>query len=199
VGLLFDLQIQGYPMNDAELVRQAQQGRAAAFEALFARWSERLIQFCEKRGIAHDLAEDLMQEAMWRAHRSLGTLTKPASFGAWATGIALRIHRDRRKRRSSAEQSFTSLGRNDEIQDQRSNRRIGGECAMEPSDDIEAIRREIDRLPPDQQEALRLYYSESLTYRELAKRLGVSVATVNSRLTKARKTLRERLKARRDS
>jgi RNA polymerase sigma factor (sigma-70 family) len=38
-----------------------------------------------------------------------------------------------------------------------------------------------------------LYYYEDLTYRELAEALGVSPATINARLTKARALLRVRL------
>jgi DNA-directed RNA polymerase specialized sigma24 family protein len=38
-----------------------------------------------------------------------------------------------------------------------------------------------------------LYYYQDVTYREAAEMLGVSSATVNARLTKARSLLRERL------
>ena len=45
-----------------------------------------------------------------------------------------------------------------------------------------------------------LYYYQSAgsTYRELAELLGVSSATVNARLTKARQMLRERMMAERE-
>jgi RNA polymerase sigma factor (sigma-70 family) len=41
-----------------------------------------------------------------------------------------------------------------------------------------------------------LYYYDDLSYRELGELLGVSAATVNARLTKARTILRERLNPR---
>ena len=44
-----------------------------------------------------------------------------------------------------------------------------------------------------------LYYYEDLTYKGLAELLGVSTATINARLTKARALLRERLSALRTS
>jgi DNA-directed RNA polymerase specialized sigma24 family protein len=40
-----------------------------------------------------------------------------------------------------------------------------------------------------------LYYYDDVTYRDLADQLGVSTATVNARLTRARSLLRERLGA----
>jgi DNA-directed RNA polymerase specialized sigma24 family protein len=39
-----------------------------------------------------------------------------------------------------------------------------------------------------------LYYYDDVTYRDLAQLLGVSAATINARLTKARALLRTRLK-----
>lgn len=86
-------------MNDAELVRQAWHGDAVAFESPCARWSKRLVPYCEKRGIPRDLAEELTRESMGRAHRSLSKFSNLANIGTWATEIALRVDRDWRKRR----------------------------------------------------------------------------------------------------
>jgi RNA polymerase sigma-70 factor (ECF subfamily) len=48
-------------------------------------------------------------------------------------------------------------------------------------------------LPEAYREAILLYYYDDVTYQEMAAILGVSTATVNARLTKARAMLRERL------
>jgi RNA polymerase sigma-70 factor (ECF subfamily) len=66
---------------------------------------------------------------------------------------------------------------------------------VERHDELEALMREVERLPEPLREALMAYYYEDCTYQELAARLGVSAATVNARLTQARQTLRERLGA----
>ena len=52
---------------------------------------------------------------------------------------------------------------------------------------------EVEALPEDFRRVVMLYYYEDLTYRDLAQLLGVSTATINARLTKARALLRERL------
>ena len=51
----------------------------------------------------------------------------------------------------------------------------------------------VEALPEDYREVILLYYYEDVTYRDLAQALGVSPATINARLTKARAMLRERL------
>ena len=48
-------------------------------------------------------------------------------------------------------------------------------------------------LPEQYRETLMLYYYDDVTYEELAATLGVSAATINARLTKARAMLRERM------
>ena len=52
---------------------------------------------------------------------------------------------------------------------------------------------EVAALPEAYRETLMLYYTQDCTYDELAEMLGVSAATINARLTKARAMLRERM------
>ena len=51
----------------------------------------------------------------------------------------------------------------------------------------------LDRLPFDQRTAIVLREIDGLSYEEIAFSLGVAVGTVKSRLTRARKTLRQEL------
>ena len=64
-------------------------------------------------------------------------------------------------------------------------------------DEMERLMGEVGKLPLPYRETLMLYYAKDCTYGELAELLGVSAATVNMRLTKARKMLREKLGAQR--
>ena len=61
-------------------------------------------------------------------------------------------------------------------------------AAGERRERAERLTREVERLPQPYREVLMLYYyqPDGCTYRELAELLGVSAATVNARLTKAR-------------
>jgi len=51
----------------------------------------------------------------------------------------------------------------------------------------------LDHLPFDQRTAIVLREIDGLSYEEIAFSLGVAIGTVKSRLTRARKTLREEL------
>ena len=55
------------------------------------------------------------------------------------------------------------------------------------------LARALDRLPFDQRTAIVLREIDGLSYEEIAYSLGVAVGTVKSRLTRARKALRQEL------
>jgi RNA polymerase sigma-70 factor (ECF subfamily) len=67
------------------------------------------------------------------------------------------------------------------------------ESDHERDEERRQIMAEVEALPEEYRTVVLLYYYQDLTYRDLAKLLGVSSATVNARLTKARSLLRTRL------
>jgi RNA polymerase sigma-70 factor (ECF subfamily) len=89
----------------ADLVRRAREGDRAAFDALAARFRERLLSSIHShlgaaRGVAE--AEDVLGETMLRALAGIGGF-EPAdetSFLRWLFGIARNVERELGRRRS---------------------------------------------------------------------------------------------------
>ena len=179
-------------MSDAELVRQARAGRAEAFGELARRWSGRVTALCHARVRRAHTADDLAQEALLRAYRALHTLTDPERFGPWLCGIAARASLDWLKARQNAQVPFSALGR-EHGPDEFLLARHGGEADVERDDERRRLLEEVEALPEECRKVVMLYYYEDVTYRDVARTLGVSVATVNARLTRARALLRTRL------
>ena len=187
-------------MTDGELVRQALDGTTSAYEALVRRWAARVVAVCHARvgrvgGAA--AAEDLAQETLLRGFKALGTLGEPEKFGAWICGIATRTCLDWLKRSERSEVSLAAVGG---AAGSNGEGRFTSSAAtpaeqVERADEVSHLMAEVEDLPEALREALMLYYYEDCTYGELAKRLGVSTATVNARLTQARQMLRERMGA----
>src|SRR6266849_6502854 len=74
--------------SEESLVRSAQGGDRAAFEELVRRTSRLVFaRLYLETGNTH-LAEDLLQETLLTAFRSLGQLSEPAKFRAWLLRIA---------------------------------------------------------------------------------------------------------------
>ena len=66
--------------SDADLVREALSGRTGAYALLVHRWSARVLAVCHGRVGNASTAEDLAQETLLRALRSLGSIREPERF-----------------------------------------------------------------------------------------------------------------------
>jgi len=178
-------------MSDGELVRQALAGRSQAFEELVRRWAGRVTALCHAR-VGRAGAEDLAQETLLRAYRGLRTLVEPDKFGPWLCGIAVRTCLDWLKSRDRTQVPFSVLVPNAGA-DQVLDRPSLAEPELDREDELHRLMTEVEALPEECREVVMLYYYQDVTYRDLAQLLGVSPATINARLTRARTLLRERL------
>jgi RNA polymerase sigma-70 factor (ECF subfamily) len=180
-------------MSDAELVRRALAGRTEAYGELVRRWAGRVTALCHaKVGRAH-VADDLAQETLLRGFRALSALSDPGCFGPWLCGIAMRVCLDWLKTKKNAQVPFSVLGPHYDPDDHLQNPNSSTENEVERDDERRHLLAEVEALPEECRQVVMLYYYQDLTYRELARILGVSAATVNARLTRARALLRERL------
>jgi RNA polymerase sigma-70 factor (ECF subfamily) len=179
-------------MTDGDLVRQTLAGRTAAYGELARRWSRRVLAVCHAKVARAHAAEDLAQETLLRGFRGLATLTDPEKFGAWIRGIALRVCLDWLKSKQTSQVPFTSLGEGFNPADMLMARN-GDRAADDRQETLRQLMAEVESLPEQYRETLMLYYYEDVTYEELAATLGVSAATINARLTKARAMLRARM------
>src|SRR5262249_21062068 len=178
-------------MSDGELVRLTLAGQAEAYEALVRQYAGRVTALCHARVRRADAADDLAQETFLRAYRGLTSLAEPDKFGPWLCGIARRACLDWLKSRARSQVHFSALRPDQDPEELLAAPSADG-TRLDP-DDQRQLLAEIDALPDDCRQVVLLYYYNDLTYRDLAHLLGVSPATINARLTRARALLRERL------
>jgi len=172
-------------MTDGELVTQATDGLASAYGELAERWSGRVLAMCHARTGRRVIAEELAQETLLRGFRSLQSIESPERFGAWICGIAHRVCLDWRKARQTG-QVFLSPEREQQLVAEMDS----ASDQIAAADERSQLHEMVARLPEELREVLMMYYYENVTYQQLADQLKVSVATVNSRLAKARAMLR---------
>jgi RNA polymerase sigma-70 factor (ECF subfamily) len=178
--------------SDSELVRLSQGGQLSAYEELVRRWNARVLAVCHARVRSCHSAEELAQESLLRGLRAIATLEDPAKFGPWLCGIASRVCLDWLKCGQSHQVSLDAMsdGQADAWVAQPGD--SPAEAAAQ-ADDERRLLAEVAALPDAYREVIMMYYYDDVTYRDVAEVLGVSAATVNARLTKARAMLRERL------
>ena len=172
-------------INDPAVVRRAVAGDRAAQGALARGSFPRLVALCQSRVGQRADAEELAQEVLLRAIRSLSQLAAVESFDAWLRGIAVHLCLDWHRGR----------GRDKRLPLDTSLDRTASDPAQlaATADENEQLRQQIQELPPELQEVLYLHYYDQMSYDEMAGWLGVARATVNERLAKARGLLRVRL------
>lgn len=175
-------------MSDGELVRQVLAGRTQLYEELVRRWARRIAAVCHAR-VGHEAAvADLTQETLLRGFRALRTLSEPEKFGPWLCGIALRASLTWLRRQQRTATLFSDIGPHFEPEAVAS-----PADPVEKDEDIRQLMAEVEALPEPYRQVVMLYYYEDVTYRDLARILGIAPGTVNQRLTKARLLLREKL------
>ncbi len=180
-------------MSEGQLVRQARAGRTEAYAELVRLWAGRITALCHAKIGRADVADDLAQETLLRGLRHLGSLADPDKFGAWLRGIALRTCLDWLKDKERSQINFSDLRPEQNPDDLLPDQGWSAEPRLDRDDEVQHLLAEVERLPEEYRRVVMLYYYQDLTYRELGQLLGVSPATVNARLTKARALLRKRL------
>ena len=171
--------------NERELIDRAQAGESMAFERLAEQQAARLYRCA--RALCRDgqWAEDLSQETLLEAWRSLARFDGRCRFATWLYGI-LR-HRFLKGRRH---QNATRLSAPDGLGEVPGNADTP-EHSAEASEDSQRVRRAVASLPEEHRLVVELRFFAGATLDEIAAALGCPLGTVKSRLHHALEKLRQ--------
>ncbi len=183
-------------LADGQLLERFASHRGAeaelAFTALVMRHGPLVFGVCQSLlHNTHD-AEDAFQATFLVLARKAGLIRQPDRLGPWLHGVAHRTARrlkekDARRTRHEAEAAVHS---------DRARGASGSSqyhSALADHDEIEALHRQIERLPARYKTTILLCDLQGLTHEEVARRLGCRVGTIRSRVSRARERLRRRL------
>jgi RNA polymerase sigma-70 factor (ECF subfamily) len=124
---------------------------------------------------------------------SIGALENPERFRPWLRNVVRRTALDALRRRKVAGRSGASLPGQDSDSAPLPTEDLSPDELMAKAELREQVREEIASLPETQREVVMLKYLEGLSYEEIAETCGLSVGTIESRLFRARATLRTTL------
>lgn len=158
----------------------------------------RLARLARLNGATASEAEDIAQETLLAAWRSLDHLRAPERFDAWLDGICRNISRHAARRALTEQARFAPKTDAESSPD-------GDPLALAPASHADPLdeltQRELTALldsalgllNESSREAVRLRYLAELPGEEAAARLGLSVNALEARLSRARKQLRAAL------
>lgn len=178
--------------GDEELIAQARAGDRAAFRAIADRHGPALFRYARTLTARREDAEDVLQEALLAALRSLDGFRGEASAKTWLFTIlrhaAYRLNR-RQEQAPQAAGDLEELGR------------AAGWGGADPetlaslAEDRERLRDALDSLASDDREMLLLRDLEGMSGEQVCEVLGLTLPAMKSRLHRARLRLAVAIRA----
>ena len=141
------------------------------------RYGDNLLRLCVLQLGDYALAEDAVQETFIRAYNHYEGFEHLASVKTWLTRIAINVCRSLRRspwRRAVPLEAMPELPATEEFPDY-------------------TVSRAVMKLPPELREVVLMHDLQGMKLREIAEARRLPLATVSSRLNRARKRLRREL------
>ena len=166
---------------DAELAARAVGGDRGAFGVLARQAAPAAHALLRRMGADASVADDIVQDALVAAYRSIATYRAEASFAGWLMKIAARLYVKRR--RKDARLVLMAEPIDPEVR--------------HPGDAV-GMGYELDRalasLSPGERMCVSLCHGAGFTQAEIAEALQVPLGTVKSHVTRGLEKLRRRLR-----
>jgi RNA polymerase sigma-70 factor (ECF subfamily) len=182
-------------INLIEIIEQAKAGNADAFSELYRQYAQTILYHVRHMIVDKENYEDVSQEVVINLLGSIHRLKSAKAFRSWLQIIIRNVCIDHNEKFLRSPESMSvadseealSVLEVESVDEQPEYNSIEKEAA-------ENMLRIISELSPMYKEMIVLRYYDELSYREIADAFGISVKTVGSNLTRAKKLLRECIK-----
>lgn len=183
-------------VDDTALIREAQRGNASAFEELIRQYDRAVMRLAlNLTGSEHD-AQDIYQEAFFKAYKSIGNFRFECSFYTWIYRIAANLCMDHLRRRNVRKEdapvatdadgeTFDLL---DRVADQRATN--DPERAMVSAEIAGRVKSALEKLTPRERMVFELKHYEGLKLRTIGDMLHTTEETAKNTLFRATQKLR---------
>ena len=186
-------------VNDAELIRAAQQGDHAAFEELVRQYDQPVLRLALHLTGSEQEAQDIYQEAFLKVYRNLGSFRFECSFYTWVYRIVSNLCMDylRRKqvRREDPSVRVSSEGEEFDLLEQLPDESAGAS----PERDLlrremgKRIARALTKLSPRERMVFEMKHYQGLKLRTIGEALNTTEETAKNTLFRATQKLRAAL------
>ena len=184
---------------ETDLIREAQQGSRAAFDALVRQYDQAVLRLAMHILGSEQDAQDIHQEAFLKAYRYLGNFRFECSFYTWIYRIVTNLCLDHmRRRKSRREDQAVMLDSSGEEMDLLSNV-SDTRASANPDRELdrkflgESIQAALDKLTPRERMVFELKHYQGLKLRTIGEMLNTTEETAKNTLFRATRKLRTNL------
>jgi RNA polymerase sigma-70 factor (ECF subfamily) len=176
---------------ESDLVVRSQQGDTAAYSELIGRYQFAVRNLA--RGMVRDFqdAEDLAQDTFIKAFTSLQNLKEANKFGPWLFTILRHSALD--FLRSNKQTVSLENMLEDGFEPAQESSEGAGVAMLESHEEEQRTLEALRSLRADYREVIVLKHVEKLSYKEISKRLNMSVSAVGEKLSRVRGLLKRRI------
>jgi RNA polymerase sigma factor (sigma-70 family) len=178
-------------MTDQQLIGRVRGGETRLFGELVQRYQDPVFGMALRFLGCRGEAEDAAQEAFLRAYRGLDGFKGDAKFSTWLYRITYNLCTDWVRRNRRAGGRAVAIEEAGEVAD----RRVNLEEGILESETRDNVRRALDGLDERYRGVVVLLYYQKMSYEQIAAVLDLPLKTVETRLYRARKLLRESLES----
>jgi RNA polymerase sigma-70 factor (ECF subfamily) len=168
-------------VEDPDLIARVRKGDVEAFNHLVSRWEKRVYNYLLRLTGKPEDSLDLSQDVFLKAYQNIRKLDDTARFGPWLFRIA---HNEAyslfRKRRPEIDIEDTGFADREH-------------APGAPPELTLAVNAALNRLNPEQREAVVLKVYEGFKFEEMAEILSCPVSTIKSRLYTALELMKTEL------
>ncbi len=175
--------------NDVQLIHRFLSGDDEAFSALVQRHQKSVHALAWRKVGDFHFAEEITQDVFLQVYKKLSTLKNPNQFVGWLYVIVNRLCINWLQRHRPPTQSLDNMPA-EQIEEASYTRYVAEQLDLEITEHRhEIVKRLLQQLPESERTVVTLYYLGEMPVKEIGKSLGVSVNTIKSRLSRARKRL----------
>jgi RNA polymerase sigma-70 factor (ECF subfamily) len=157
---------------EIDLIEVAISGDIDSFGQLCSRYYAAMVAISYSILSDHQLAEDAAQETFARALVNFKKLKDPNRFAPWLAAICRNVAKDMLSEKSI-----------------RSKNEALSHATREINENHVKINRAIEKLPDAMKELVVLRYYDGLSYEQISSVLGISKASINGKLTRAKRKM----------
>jgi RNA polymerase sigma-70 factor (ECF subfamily) len=173
--------------SDEELMQEIKADNMFAFDLLYKKYSARLYKFGYSLLKSQEETENLIQDVFLNLWQSRKRVNKGSSIKSYVFTIAYNLAISNLRKKVRDTEFVDYLKSLQEINEEPANVELE---YNELSDKLDKI---LESLPKRQKEVYILHRVEGLKYSDISERLNISENTIENHMSRALKTIREKL------
>jgi RNA polymerase sigma-70 factor (ECF subfamily) len=175
---------------EEEIIRQAQEGNARAFEQLYRQYCKRVYHLCLRMVKNEAEAEDLTQDAFLRVFRKIHTFQAQSAFSTWLHRVTVNTVLMSLRKKKRVEIPLDNEGRYEDEPGVPRQIPGGADLSLLGLLDRENLKRVFGRMPHGYKRMLVLHDVLGYEHNEIALIVKCSEGNSKSQLHKARVRMR---------